>query len=180
MFSLLQSKALLVHVNNRAENHGPEHVLALDLSLAIDIGNDQLKEFHPKLKDSFYHFDKQVDGDLVDQGKSGDADYKPHLIFGCFSPFSIDHKLVGARVVIHAPISLQDITFEGARVDDFSLDMKQGGTVRVTCKARVKPNKGDDRTVGRVCAMMKDEISISIIPPDPDLVSRAEDEGGED
>lgn len=165
MFSLLMRKVHMSDVNPRAEKHGPEHVLAVDLKIKVDCSNGQLAEFHPKLKAAFYWCDANAERDLADQSFVGSADFQPDLVFSGMDPISIDHKVVGARVTIHAPVSKNDLLFDGCVVDNFKLDFKQGGTVEVSCRIITKP---DVKTAGLLCGMIQDDIELSIMPPEAD------------
>jgi len=54
MFSLKNQAAKLTNVNPRAELHGQDKKLAVDLKFEIKVSNDVLSEFDPSLKGSLY------------------------------------------------------------------------------------------------------------------------------
>ena len=65
MFSLANQAAKLVNVNPRAELHGADKKLAVDLKFEIKVSNDVLSEFDPSLKGSLYK--KADDGEYEEQ-----------------------------------------------------------------------------------------------------------------
>lgn len=166
MFSLIRTNATLSNVNPRAEKHGDENVLACDLKFQVKLPNDVLSEFHPALK-TFLYF-KSVnpgDGDLVDEARKDDPGWLPNLRMPDLHPLKHKHELIGATLTIHAPIAKQnDIELDGCHVDGFTFDCQEGGTVIVTFRAQAHP---DEKTIGKLCAHIQEEVEISVEPPEP-------------
>ena len=65
MFSLKNQAAKLTNVNPRAELHGQDKKLAVDLKFEIKVSNDVLSEFDASLKGSLYKKADDGQGDLI-------------------------------------------------------------------------------------------------------------------
>ena len=65
MFSLRNQAAKLTNVNPRAELHGQDKKLAVDLKFEIKVSNDVLSEFDASLKGSLYKKADDGQGDLI-------------------------------------------------------------------------------------------------------------------
>jgi len=77
-----------------------------------------LAMFHPALKSPLYHYDANIDGDLVDQAQSGNPDYAPHLRIPKLGPLKYGADLVGAKVFIDYGVS-SHIVMDGCNVGKF-------------------------------------------------------------
>lgn len=162
-FELTETTVLFSHLNSRTEKHGEDNVAAGDLKIRAQLSNDCLAMFHPSLKSSLYFYDKTADEDLVDKAKSEEPGYMPHLRFAQIEGFKWDGEIVGAKVTVHSGIDAKsDIALDDCKVNQFSLEPQNGGTVIVTMRIQMHPN---EKQAGKLWAMVGDNIVLSVEPP---------------
>lgn len=164
MFSLANQAAKLVNVNPRAELHGQDKKLAVDLKFEIKVSNDVLSEFDPSLKNSLY---KKADtqGDLID-----DPGHLPALKFPMMGKVKWGKDFAGYETIIHYGVTgTQDIRMAECEVDNFSFDCQDGGTVVVAFRVIAHPESTD---LGRLCEMIQQEVEMSLIEPAVETVQQ--------
>lgn len=163
MFSLENQTAKLTSVNPRAEIHGADRVMAADIKFEIKVSNDVLSEFDPQLKSSLYR--KPDENDSQAELAISDAGYLPKLKFPQMGAIKWDKEFAGDELVVHYGVSgKDDIAFTAKSVDNFRFDCQDGGTVIVSFRVIAHPKPED---LGRLCEMIQQEVSISMIPPSP-------------
>lgn len=162
MFSLKNQKAKLTSVNPRAELHGQDKKLAVDLKFDIKVSNDVLSEFDPSLKSALYaKSDSQ--GDLIDE-----PGHLPKLKFPLMGSIKWGKDLAGYETIIHYGISgTQDIHMIECQVDNFRFDCNDGGSVGVSFRVIAHPESDQ---LGRLCEMIQQEVEMSMIEPAPESV----------
>lgn len=162
MFSLNNQKAKLTSVNPRAELHGQDKKLAVDLKFEIKVSNDVLSEFDPSLKSAFYK-KSDAQGDLIDE-----PGHLPALKFPLMGPVKWGKDFSGYETVIHYGISgAQDIRLIECEVDNFRFDCQDGGTVTVSFRVIAHPEHTE---MGRLCEMIQTEVEMSLVEPEPESV----------
>lgn len=167
MFSLQNQNAKLTSVNPRAELHGTDKKLAVDLKIEIKVSNDVLSEFDPSLKSAIYRAADAGEGDLL----SGEPGVLPKLKFPLLGSLKWDKKLAGYEAVIHYGVSgSQDIHLIECEVDQFRFDCQDGGTVVVSFRVIAHPESAE---LGRLCEMIQTEIEMSLIEPEPESLEQA-------
>ncbi|SNR98798.1 hypothetical protein SAMN05192560_2097 [Methylobacillus rhizosphaerae] len=95
MFNLDKSVGKLINVNPRAELHGKDTVLAVDIKVEHKLHNDILSEFHPTLKAFLYERGDDDQLELIED--------KTHLTkrkFPLIPAFKYELKLSGYEVKI--------------------------------------------------------------------------------
>ena len=169
MFSLLSSSIRLDHVNPRMEKHGDEHVPAADLKLTIRASNDVLAEFDPNLKGAFYT--RPDTPDLADE-----PNHLPKLRFPLMGKLKWAKEFVGYNLTWHAGVDERsDILLDLVDLDRFAFVCMEGGTVEVSFRAKCKP---EPSVLGRLCAVMQGDISVSLVPSES--ASEVDGNGEED
>lgn len=160
MFHLKEQKAKIGHINGREEKNVEE--IAFDLKISTEMHNTCLNMFHDHLLDAFYKVDPEAQqDDAVDKVMH----HKTLLKFLKLSPFAWGHEMVECGVTIGYGIGGDsDILLKGCKVKDFKFDMKDGGTVGLTFRITTHPSEED---IGKLYSLLKQEITLSINPPDP-------------
>lgn len=163
MFSLANQAAKLTSVNPRAELHGQDKKLAVDLKFEIKVSNDVLSEFDPSLKSAIYRAADAGEGDLLADQMPG---VLPKLKFPLMGAIKWGKQLAGYETVIHYGVSgAQDIRLIETEVDNFRFDCQDGGTVVVSFRVIAHPESAE---LGRLCEMIQQEVEMSLIEPEPE------------
>ena len=167
-FILVEQSVFFSHLNVRAEANGDEPVGAADLKLRWDTPNESLAMFDDRLLSTFYTED--VAADLADQGR------KTALAFPCIAqPLKLKDEFPNFRVTVHYGVSGNDVVLSDCKVNNFSLEMLQGGTVKIGMRVQCHPSEHD---VGRLYGMQKREISVTI-QKEPQLQAHIEDKSAD-
>jgi len=159
MFQLPTPTAVkIAHVNIRQEKHGPDDVLAADVSMHATLPSDSLMMFHPSLRDALYvrPDDRQgVIGDL--------AQPWTQLLAPVLDPVKLRHKAEGRNVRIEygefEPRDAIDLTT--CAVNSFVAEPMQGGSVHY--KWRVQVNVQPDQ-VGELAGLLGQTVQVVIAP----------------
>jgi hypothetical protein len=171
IFELDTNPARLLDVNPRAEMNGPDTVPAVDLKLSIKVGNDMLAMFSPSLKSSIY---SRPDGDSGQAELLDDPNYMPSLRFPLMSPFRWAREYAGHELRVHYGFSgADDIILQPVKVNKFTLEPQEGGTVVITFRVQAH---ADAAPLGRLCSMIGTDLEVSLIAGEPqsdDLLGEA-------
>lgn len=160
MFSLEKQQCKLDNVNPRAEIHGPDKVLAVDLAISFKASNDVLSEFDPYLKAAFYTKGDAAQGELID-----DPGYLPQLKFPLIkSALKWEKEFSGYETIVHLGLGGKnsDVEMIECQVDKFKFEMMDGGSVIVHFRVICHPKESE---LGKLCAQIQQEIEVSLIPP---------------
>ena len=162
MFQLENQTAKLSNVNLRAELHGEETKVAVDLKFEAKLANDVLSYFDPSLKSSLYAAPNEaMQGELIQE-----AGYLPTLKFPKMSPIKLDWKGAGYETVVNYGVSgKDDIRMIQVDVDSFKFDCQDGGTVALSFRAIAHPSSDE---IGRLSELVQREITLSLYPPSPE------------
>ena len=162
MFQLENQTAKLSNVNLRAELHGEETKVAVDLKFEAKLRNDVLSYFDPSLKSSLYGAPSEaMQGELIQE-----AGYLPTLKFPKMSPIKWDWKGSGYEAVVNYGISgKDDVRMIQVDVDSFKFDCQDGGTVALSFRAIAHPSSDE---IGRLSELVQREITLSLYPPSPE------------
>ncbi len=168
MFQLENQTAKLSNVNLRAELHGEETKIAVDLKFDTKLSNDVLSYFDPDLKSSMYkQSSESAQGELIDV-----PGYLPALKFPKMSPIKWDWKGAGYEAVVNYGISgKDDIRMIQIEVDSFKFDFQDGGTVALSFRAIAHPTSDE---IGRLSELVQREITLSLYPPSVEDQLKAE------
>lgn len=183
MFALTERTVTLANFNPRVENNGPnDKKPAADLKIAFNVPNVELAAlFHPDLKASLYTFDEQRGGDLVDAAhKDEDPSFAPHLRFPKLGPLKWELDIECAQVRIAYGVK-SEIALPDCKVNTFTLEPQDGGTVAATFRIQGHP---DGKAAGRLYDLQGCEITLTVEPPtvEPgdDLAGEGDDGAGGD
>jgi hypothetical protein len=159
MFELNQS-AKLTSINARAERHGDDRVPAFDLKFEAAMPNNVLLDFHPELRQML--FKRNDDPDLVEQGEE---DALTALRFPKMSPIKWDFEGTGYTLTVGYGIGgPSDITLAECKVDKFTFEPQNGGSVVVRFRAIAHP---DSAFVGKLCEKIQQSVELVVMPPEP-------------
>ncbi len=155
MFDIENKACTLQHINIRDEKHGEENVLAVDIRFSGDFDGDILAEFGPALRACLYK--KAEDGDLADQASTVPTAMRfPKMI----QPLKFADEIIGAAVTVVYGIG--DIVLETCNVNNFRVECKEGGTVRVTYRVQGNPS---GEQLAKLSQMLGLIVDVSIAPP---------------
>ena len=153
-FALKKQKATLEHLNTRAEKHGDQNMLAVDIKIVSDVPNTFLSQLDPDLKASLYKTEEgESQASLVE-----DAGHMPVLRYPSMAAFKYQVSMVKAKLTIHGAKKENDLSFE-VKITDIKLDCKHGGTVELTFSAATLP---EAEQVGELSGMLKQDIRVSV------------------
>lgn len=168
----------LVSLNVRREMAGKNAAdgrNASDLRLVVKGGNDILDKLSPHLRGSFYMADVDKQGVLVAHALTK----RIHPLLGQ-DALSYDLKCAGYTVTIdHAGNDESAIVLEDSQVNDFRLNLSEGGTVAITMRVQFhnKPGQVDplqDKLQQEVIVTMAPpKVPVQAEKPAPDLVQQA-------
>ena len=159
MFKLENHTAKLSNLNLRAELHGEETKVAVDLKFDMKLSNDVLSYFDPSLKSSLYAAPSEaMQGELI-----AEAGYLPTLKFPKMSPIKWDWKGAGYEAIVNYGVSgKDDVRMIHVDVDSFKFDCQDGGTVALSFRAIAHPSSDE---IGRLSELVQREITLSLYPP---------------
>lgn len=147
----------LQHLNIRTEQHGPDEVTALDLKLQLDTGNEALLQFHQRLRGAMFEppppAQEPVEG--VDPGL-------PVRAFPDLAPLQWKGEQACSLVLHHAGAEGSDIVLPACKADGFTLELLDGGTVRLGF--RVRCTCTDERILGRLPLLLHRVVPMSLLP----------------
>lgn len=176
MFELTKQTAKLANVNLRAEIHGEETKIAVDLKIEAKMPNDVLSFFSPDLKASLYKkASEDAQGLLIDE-----PGYLPALKFPAMAPIKWGWGGCGFGAVIEWGVSgKDDIRLIGTDIDQFRFDCQDGGTVAISFRIVAHPTPDE---IGRLSELVQREITLTLIPPSAEeqLQQDLKAQGGED
>lgn len=167
MLSMDKQQGKLANVNPRAELHGKDTVLAVDIKVEHKASNDILASFHPALKDFLYEKGDEPQGELLD-----DANHKTKRRFPLVPSLKYELKLAGYEVRIDFGIDDKSaIEMAGCEIDNFKIEPHEGGTVGLSYRIIGHPKESD---IGKLCSLIQQEINITLIePPQQELAEAA-------
>lgn len=170
MFSLSNAKVKLENANPRAELHGEDHKLAVDLKLSTDAGNDMLSAFDSALKSALYWKGDGSQGELLD-----DPGHLPALRFPEMGPIRWSKDLAGYTITVHVGVSgSSNIVLADCAVDKFVFEPKEGGSVGISFRIQAHP---DAATLGRICELIQQDIELTLTPPEAVSARQGEGDG---
>lgn len=165
-FSLPHPTVVTVeHINIRDEHHGDETALAIDLKLSLEANNDVLEQFEPGMVGSFY---RKGTAPAARAGQAAlDLEKAPDLNELRFPNLDTQkwHEDLEDRIVTldyGITGASKPLTLQPCKVNEFRMEMKQGGTVRVTF--RVQHSEPDEGTLGKVGSLLKRQVRATIRP----------------
>lgn len=167
MLELCKQKAKLTSVNPRAELHGEDTKLAVDLHFETACSNDILTCFDGKLKAALYK-----KGDSAQQELIKDASHLPVLKFPNLGLLKWDYTGLGYDAVIHtdALLANTDIKLSACTIDKIKFTCQDGGTVIVGLRIITHPGASD---TGRLCEMVGQLVEITLDPPEEEQQQNA-------
>lgn len=162
MFALKQT-VKVNNVNCRSELHGDEYKLATDISITVNVSNDMLGEFHPSLKSFLFEKD---DNPKQNELNLGDTDRLTKLRFPLLSPLKYGWEGEGYELFVEHGVSRNSgVLMIDCKIDHFTLEPKEGGTVAIKFRAIAHPREED---IGKLVSTIQQEVGIELEPPTVD------------
>jgi hypothetical protein len=161
MFQLTETtEARLATVTNRVEKHGDEDKPAVTLGLEITTANTILDLIDPKIREALF---KPVEGqeDLPGVERS-----TPVLRCNAFDKHTLETSHEGWTLNVDDNIDESDpMVFGSVKVDRFSIDAHQGGSI--TLRFRAGTSDVDADKLGKLAMHNGQSIWITLTAPDP-------------
>lgn len=160
MFSLLKKKALLSSVNCRAENHGEDKVLGVDMKFLAKVSNDELIEFDPTLKSFLF---KEADSGQEELALE-DATRMSALRFPNMGSIGWKLDLTGYAFKLHYGVGAKsDVKLIDCKVNSFRFTPQEGGSVEVSFRVQANPLPAE---MPRILEYIQKEAEIDLLPPE--------------
>ena len=182
MFKLTNEECRISHMSTRTENHGDEHVGAVDLKLVCTMNNDALNMFDPELLSFLFKAKPAEEHDLVDAVDDEErlTDIRFHALP---KTLAWDYKGAGYRLVIESGITGdRDIILINVGLKKFKITPSQGGSVEIEFTASANPN-GDE--VALLYELQQEYVDVTLEPPSAErqaqmMIDDARDEDEDD
>lgn len=154
MFQLDKQQATITNINQRAEKHGDEKVLGVDVDVTVDVAADFLEQLEPGMRAVFYRVPK-------DAPEGAAATTLCYPAMGKV-PWRIDMK--GAAFEIHAK-KKEDRVALAVDCKKLTLELLEGGTVRVGFQVQANPTPDE---LAKVSAFLTSSsgCKVSVRPTD--------------
>lgn len=149
-FTLVNERALLAHMNVRAEKHGDESEPALDIRFDLTTSNSILKKLAPGLLDALYDFDKQ--SDIED-------DFKRKLRFPLLGVLPWDLELPRTKLTI-SDVDGFDVVLSDGKTNKFRIEAMDGGSVKMVFRCQF--SAPDEDHVASLMRVLQQDVRISL------------------
>lgn len=170
-FSIDSASVRLADVNPRVEKHGEEDRHAIDLKLQWTTSNEQLRQFDPSLPKLLYGV-KDAPG-KSSKPLAGVDEALAQLLFPNLGPLKWADVAGPMHLIVHYGASGKaDIVLTDVTVDSFVIDALQGGSVKITLRARCICE--DELILGRLNMLLHREVPVTLksAPVAPDAKGR--------
>lgn len=171
MFEVTKLPAVVSNINVRAENHGDESKLAVDISLIFTTSHAILKQLDETLPASLY---KRGDsGQPLLDGISEDA--ATEIRFPQIEKFPWDYKGAGYECLLDPDDLFEgnDVALDECAVNSFVVEPQDGGTVKMKVRVQAHPSEPQ---VGRISGFMKQTVLVTLTPPQAPAQGDIDDE----
>jgi hypothetical protein len=161
MFQILEfTEAHVASVTNRTETHGDEKVPAVSIGLELTAANTILDQIDPKLREALY---KAVD----DQEQlPGVEPATPVLRCNCIDRAVLPTSHEGWTLQVDDGIDESvPMTFGSVKVDKFSVEPKQGGSI--VLRLRCGTSDISAETLGKLAMHNGQSIWVTLTAPKP-------------
>lgn len=159
MFDLSQT-VKLANLNPRAEKHGEDTKPALDLKIEATCPSSVLIHFHSELRQHL--FMKDPNPDLVDQATENDG--LTVLRYPKMGAIKWDWEGAGYTATVDYGMGGEsNIVLEDVKVDHFTIEAMNGGSVAIAFRIIAHPDPED---VGKLCEFIQREIDLVLTPPE--------------
>lgn len=161
MFQLQEmTEVHVTSVTNRTELHGDERMPAVSIAVEIEAANTLLDIIDPKIREALYKAVEDQDN------LPGIEQSTPVLRCNSFERHTLPTSHEGWTLSVDDGIDDTDpMTFGGVKVDKFSVEAKQGGTI--VLRFRMGTSDVDADKLGKLAMHNGQSIWITLIAPKP-------------
>jgi len=157
----------ITNVNVRSEKHGKDRVPAIDVSLRLTASNMLLDQLKPELRQRFYGAVERPEDEPRQAALDGveQLTETPLLLVEGLDPIHLQDELTGYLVTFDLGLGLPGsvVDLAGAKLCDFVVDMMQGGSIKLSFKA--KASHVGKREIGELGVLIDSQISVRLEPP---------------
>lgn len=156
-------------INIRSENHGSEHVPAVDWAVAMEVPNTALALLGPELLDQHYMAVENAD----EEGQQGRLDgveaVSPKPLLRSHNlkyPVGLNHDLAGYQLTVDRGLGgKSNLVLLECKVNKVTIDCKEGGTVVIAF--RIQATHVNEEVRGQLSSYIKGATtSIALKPPE--------------
>lgn len=160
MFEIAKQQVKLIKVSVPMENHGKEKKASVVLTVEAALSNKSLNSLSPGLMEALYRKATPDEGtDLATDPDGLTVRRHPKM-----QPFDFDYTGTGYKAIVDYGLGGDsDIGLDDVKIDSFQLSPLEGGTY--TCRFNIAGHT-DELTTGRLCFMQKQDIDLTLVPPE--------------
>ena len=152
-FQLKRQSAKVAHLNVREEKHGEESVVAVDVKVQADVGNELLDSLSPGLREAFY---------AKEEGGLGGVDPAFSVLrFPQLAPLHWEETIAACEFTVHGAKRADDLAFTGEVAKPLVLSVKEGGTVSLTLQVQIRP---DATELGALSSFLGRSTKVTLRP----------------
>lgn len=174
MFALDKHEAKITNINLRAEKHGSERKLGVDISLKLQAGNGSLDGLEKGLRQSLFR--KAQKGEQIDliEGADGLVAVK----HPCLGSIPINGEYTGYEVDIDGMLeATETLPLVDVKLKNFVIDALEGGSVVISFKAQALVDL--DEIAELADAFIRETVRVTLTPPTAQAEGAANDDAGE-
>lgn len=163
MLTLAKQRCTLTNVNPRAEKHGEESVIAVDVNLRTDAPAAILETFAPGLVGLLYKPAAKTQGELI----AGGAPAEELRFDGLLDALRFRKEYAGYSATITWGDLASSISVELAdcKVHRFAAEVKPGGSCELALQIQARPSTA---VMGQLCGLIQREVTVTLEPPKAD------------
>lgn len=159
-----KTKARVTSVSINGENHGKDIQPAVTLSLSMTVPNGWLSNLSGHLKSALYS--KGKSSAEQPQLPGTEVSDMPSLRMPEIGAIPWAKEYTGCELMIdHGIDDTSAIVVPDCKVDNIVISAKDGGSVEVDFK--LKSNKPDEETRGRLTSLIKRDVDLVVKAPEP-------------
>jgi hypothetical protein len=162
------TEVLLSNINIRRELHGDEHVIAVDLSMTKEGGNELLNLIDPAIRTALYH------NAAADKGQEALPEVLavlPNLRLPKLSnqkfTWGGKDKYKGYRLILDYGLGpdQSNVDLDECTVGGFRFETKEGGTVVLSWLVQYAGELLTEEVRGRLTGLTQEKIHVQILAP---------------
>lgn len=171
MFNLDKHEAKISNINLRAEKHGSERKLGVDISVKLQAGNEVLDGLEKGLRESLFR--KAAKGEQIDliNGKDGLVAVK----HPCLGSLPINGEYAGYEIDIAGMLEGTDtLPLIDVKLKNFVIDALEGGSVAMAFKVQAQVDS--DELAELADALIRETVRVTLKPPSAQTDTAANDD----
>lgn len=171
MFALEKHEAKISNVNLRAEKHGGERKLGVDISIKLQAGNEVLDGLEKGLRQSLFR--KAAKGEQLDA--FADKEGLVAVKHPCLGSLPINGEYAQYEIDIDGMLEGTDtLPLIDVKLKGFVIEALEGGSVAVAFKVQAQVDS--EELAELADALIRETILLTLRPPSAQALSAANDD----